>query len=130
VTGNLHLQAITAGGHHTCGLADAGLVWCWGQNDFGQLGDGGTAEQLSPVSVLAGLNFTELSAGGKHSCGRLATGELYCWGSNEDGQLGDGTTIDRFQPSRVFFRLCCQAGIESSEGLANSLCTCRVAATK
>lgn len=101
-------DSITAGYKHTCALT-AGTAYCWGDNSFGQLGNGTTTRSLVPVAVAGGLTFKALSAGFYHTCGILTTGEAYCWGRNTPnsvqesvgGQLGDGTTTDRTSPTLV-----------------------------
>lgn len=93
---------ISAGGSHTCAVTDTGELYCWGDNSYGQLGDGTTANRLSPTQVpnLAEA-ITTVTAGGSHTCALGATGNLFCWGSNRSGQLGDGTTISRTVPIQV-----------------------------
>lgn len=82
---------VTGGGFHSCGLTPSGTAYCWGDNQFGQLGDGGAETDTDvPVAVATDLRFERLSAGGSHTCGRTTAGEVYCWGSNLRGQLGDG----------------------------------------
>lgn len=52
---------VAAGDAHTCALDDGGQVWCWGDNQYGQLGDGSQTDRLTPVAV-AGLSGVEAVA--------------------------------------------------------------------
>lgn len=86
------LDWIGPGVAHTCGVAEGGSAYCWGDNASGQLGDGnlGTSQPV-PVSVAGGLTYNNVSAGDQHTCG-VGTDDLaYCWGANDQGQLGAGT---------------------------------------
>lgn len=89
VAGTIAFTAVTLGGSHTCGLDAAGLAYCWGQNRFGQLGNGSTLSVAEPVPVVGGLIFSSLDAGAVHTCGLTASGGAYCWGYNRWGQLGE-----------------------------------------
>lgn len=98
----LPAAAVVAGGYHTCSLTAAKSVWCWGDNYFGQLGDGTIIPYRStpsPVSGLAG-DVVALSAGFRHTCA-LQGAQLRCWGDNDSGQLGDGSLVRRSTPSVV-----------------------------
>ncbi|RVU44724.1 hypothetical protein EA187_09275 [Lujinxingia sediminis] len=98
------LSAIYAGESHTCGLSDAGQVYCWGANAYGQLGDGTAVDRLVPTA-LTGLSEPVLSlaigARGDHTCAITAGGAPRCWGRNDKGQLGDGTTAHRATPTTL-----------------------------
>jgi alpha-tubulin suppressor-like RCC1 family protein len=60
--------SVNAGGYHTVGLTASGMIWSWGNNEGGRLGDGTTVAKSSPVSITGGLNnWLVVSAGGFHS---------------------------------------------------------------
>jgi len=102
VAGGLTFTTISAGGNHTCAVATTGGTYCWGVNQFGELGDGTNANRPSPTLVSGGLGFESVSAGGLHTCGRTKVlGIVYCWGANGQGQLGNATTTNSSVPVRV-----------------------------
>jgi alpha-tubulin suppressor-like RCC1 family protein len=72
-----------------------------GSNVEGELGNGTTADRLTPVAVASRLSFKQVSTSWLHTCGATDSGTAYCWGLNYDGQLGDGTTRDRSRPTAV-----------------------------
>jgi len=100
VSGLGGVVALTAGdGDSVCALLSNGTVKCWGDNSFGQLGDGTTTARLAPVLVngLGGVPRA-IATGGDHSCAVLANGTVQCWGNNASGQLGNGSTTASSTP--------------------------------
>jgi alpha-tubulin suppressor-like RCC1 family protein len=97
--------AISAGQNHTCAIAvGTRIAWCWGDNKFGQLGNGATSTtpQAIPEAVTGQVRFLSITAGTGHTCGISTEGLGYCWGLNDIGQLGDGTVgVNRTKPTVV-----------------------------
>lgn len=94
------IRSLSAGLGHTCAVDKAGKAWCWGDNSYGQLGDGGTASKDLPVAVGGGLAWKEVAAGKYFTCGRDDKGAILCWGENAKGQLG-GTPGEQHAPVQV-----------------------------
>lgn len=95
------VSEVSAGMSHTCARLADGTVDCWGDNEWGQLGDGTTADSPVPRSVFGLAGVKQVSAGGDHTCALLAAGTVECWGKNGSGQLGDGTTTSISTPVAV-----------------------------
>jgi alpha-tubulin suppressor-like RCC1 family protein len=94
---------VAVGYEVACGLADSGVVECWGDNDYGQLGQGimGGPHRMSPRSITGGERFRYVAAGYRRACGLSMNGEAHCWGENDKGQLGDGSVLNRSMPVAV-----------------------------
>lgn len=94
--GSLAFTQVSAGNAHSLGLTADGHVYGWGAGTQGKLGDGTTADHLSP-SLASGLpaetSFVQVDAGKYHSLALSAGGQIYGWGANSRGQLGNGTTV-------------------------------------
>ncbi len=96
--------SVGAGGAHTCGRRTSGRLLCWGDDEFGQLGNGmPLLERATPVEVAGGrTDWGAVSVGGAHTCARRTTGRLFCWGDDEGGQLGDDAPlVDQASPVEV-----------------------------
>ena len=111
-------KRIAVGLGHSCALVELSdgkhKVYCWGGNEFGQLGANKDASHLSysrtpqPVHVgPGGLPSSEdvvtLAAGANRGCAIMTNKRAYCWGKNDDGQIGDGTYEHRFSPTESLF---------------------------
>lgn len=93
-------REVSAGGiMHSCAIDYSRIAWCWGSNDYGQLGDETTDGVGSMRPSLGHLN--KISAGEYRTCAVTVDGVGYCWGDNSRGQVGDGTTVNRFVPTPV-----------------------------
>jgi alpha-tubulin suppressor-like RCC1 family protein len=92
-------ESLVAGGLNVCADSVGGSVYCWGANQWGQVGDGTNLNTRPlPTRVSGSLSFTEVSFGVVHTCGLTSDSLAYCWGNNDEGQLGDGTTTNRTAP--------------------------------
>ncbi|MFH1434552.1 MAG: DUF4215 domain-containing protein [Pseudomonadota bacterium] len=90
-----NVDEVSSGGYHTCVHGAEGAVHCWGDNEFGQVGDGTVdTPVLDPVFVDHLGATVSVSAGGNYTCARIGDGggEVKCWGRNDVGQCGDNTT--------------------------------------
>jgi hypothetical protein len=93
------VESISSGVRHVCAVKKDKSLWCWGTNDFGQLGgecgqlgtcqatEEGTRYIAQPVKVPLD-NVAEVVAGYNQSCARTADNKVLCWGKNDAGQLG------------------------------------------
>lgn len=86
---------------NTVALRSNGTLWVWGDNEYGQLGDGTTVDQYAPVKVDSAVNWQRAAAGYSHIAAVKTDGTLWAWGANWDGQLGDGTRTDKLLPVQV-----------------------------
>ena len=103
------VTSISAGAAYTCALSAAGNVKCWGDDLYGQLGDGrsgslengANASSDRPVDIVGLRGVIAIGAGANHTCALTSAHAVNCWGDNSYGQLGDGTTTLRSTPIDV-----------------------------
>jgi alpha-tubulin suppressor-like RCC1 family protein len=99
--------SISAGGYTTLALKSDGTVWAWGDNAFGQLGNGTNVDSNLAVQVmdtggsgvLAGV--TAVSSGATFSLALKVDGTVWAWGHNPNGELGNGTFTASNLPVQV-----------------------------
>jgi len=99
-------SALAAGAEHTCAVLRGSQVTCWGDNSFGQFGDGTTVSRSAPATVVLAAgrklqNVGGVTAGANHTCALRGDGQPLCWGQNGGGQLGDNSTKDRLSAIEV-----------------------------
>jgi len=90
---------ISAGVDHTCAIGSDSKAYCWGRNNQGQLGIGGSTDAnphtlplaVDTSGVLNGLTIKNISSGYEHTCVIASNNNTYCWGVNDYGQLGIGS---------------------------------------
>lgn len=101
--GALAFTSVSAGGAHTCVLDSSGQAYCWGANNYGQIGDSTNVSPFFPKAVKhpAGVTFTQIAAADKHTCALSSTGQAYCWGYGGDGALGHNSSLGSRFPVAV-----------------------------
>src|SRR5579872_3158141 len=88
---------LAAGEFHNCILVPDGTVQCWGDNSFGEMGQGSfgagpNGNGLWPPTVVPNVTgVTAVASGSAHTCALNTNGTVQCWGNNAHGQLGNGT---------------------------------------
>jgi alpha-tubulin suppressor-like RCC1 family protein len=97
-----NIVAIAAGRAHTCALTSTGVVMCWGDNTYGQLGVGDNQPWNRPMNLYAlKTGAAAIYAGGDETCAVMLGGHIFCWGRNANGQLGVGSTTDSSVPAGI-----------------------------
>ncbi|MEO0813708.1 MAG: hypothetical protein AAFY60_12650, partial [Myxococcota bacterium] len=105
---------LSAGFRFLCGLTNSGTVYCWGENDDGQVGiPPATSEVLNPRQVACAFpgsgcevgqplsGIASVAAGSFHACAIHESGDTWCWGLNNEGQLGNGNRTSSSSPVPV-----------------------------
>ena len=130
--------SMSLGNMHSSTLTSTGRIFTWGENTYGQLGDGTTIRKYTPTEITSGFNLgvgetiISINLGFYHSSALSSTGRVFTWGYNGAGQLGDGTTIDKTTPTEITSRFNLGVGesiISINLGYAHSSAltsTCRV----
>jgi hypothetical protein len=107
-----NVAELSVGGSHACARKIDGTVWCWGNNSYGQLGNGTTTSSLTtPVQATGIAGATTVSVGDITSCASTST-STYCWGYNGQGAIGNGSTVNALSPV--------QLGIPGSDKIATT----------
>ncbi|WP_225414668.1 RCC1 domain-containing protein [Stigmatella hybrida] len=102
------VKSIATGGNFSLAIDATGAAWGWGQNSWGQLGDGTANPRTSPVPVQGLQDALAISAGLSHSLALRPGCPFWAWGLNSSGQLGDGTltnhsTLTQTQLVNIYF---------------------------
>lgn len=88
-------------GNFNLGIQHDGTLWTWGQNNFGQLGDGSTIDRSVPTQIGTDTDWAFVAAGINSSYALKQDGSLWCWGDNSEGQLSDDSTVGRLSPAQI-----------------------------
>ena len=93
------IKQISCGAEYVMVLEEDGTVWTWGDNTYGQLGNGTTNRVNAPVKILTGVK--SICAGRYHSVAIKNDDSLWAWGDNRYGQLGNKTNTDSYTPIQI-----------------------------
>jgi alpha-tubulin suppressor-like RCC1 family protein len=124
-TGSAYLtgaSSVSVGASSTCAIVSTS-IYCWGNNAYGQLGNGTSINQLTPslVALPAGETPLQVDAGVPSTCALMTDGTVYCWGDNANGELGNGSTSPSTTPVQV-------TGITNAIQLTTSNTSCALLA--
>ncbi|MFO1243529.1 MAG: prepilin-type N-terminal cleavage/methylation domain-containing protein [Rickettsiales bacterium] len=108
-TVNVDNAHLSQGYQYSCAIDTNGELYCWGNNFYGQTGNGTTGNGCStatgncniPTKVGTATDWKAVDGDFGHTCGIRGSGELYCWGNNSGGQLGQGNTAASATPILV-----------------------------
>lgn len=95
-------SVVVAGDSTSCGISSAQQLYCWGDDTYGQIGNGSGGGGAQPrLATVASERFTSLTSGGGHACALNLAGLAYCWGKDSTGQLGDARNVNSTTPIPV-----------------------------
>ena len=93
------VKYVALGYYHSATITKDGSLYMWGENNYGQLGDGSThTDRYTPIKIMD--NVASVSLGNSYSAAITKDGSLYMWGYNDYGQLGNGT-LSSYNPNPV-----------------------------
>ena len=106
LAGHQDVVAITTSNHkgsnlHACILHEDRTISCWGNGDYGKLGQGDRSSHYVPVKVPRINDAVAVSAGSEFTCALHSDGGVSCWGRNNQGQMVDGTMNNSYSPRRI-----------------------------
>ena len=88
--------SVSVGQSHSCAITTSAEAYCWGSNQYDQLGLGESMSDSSevevPTLVSGGHSWESISSGDQHTCGVTSAGDAYCWGNAGYSRMGDGTS--------------------------------------
>ena len=103
-TGLAAANALAAGDRHSLAVSPSGVVWAWGGNGRGQLGNNSTTSSNTPVQtspVTGWLDILRIAGGDDHNVALKTDGSVWSWGNNDYGKLGLGDPTQRNEPVRL-----------------------------
>jgi len=111
LNGEETMISVSLGAYHSAALSSEGRLFVWGWNNYGQLGNGTTTDQMTPTNITSQFSLnaeetiTRVFLGDYHSSAITSEGRLFTWGYNSKGQLGDNTTTDKLLPTDITSQL-------------------------
>ena len=98
----LEFTAVQAGGLFGCGITKDKLIYCWGDDAFGQIGNGGKGGGGQPnLATVGQVRFDSIAVGRTHACALSIGKQVYCWGNDGGGRLGDFVSVNSTTPIPV-----------------------------
>ncbi len=97
VVGINAVEQLALGSFHSCVLETGGAVRCWGNNTFGELGQGHAQPlgdqggEMPPAAINLGGVAQQIATGYVHNCALMQNGQVRCWGHGQYGKLGSGS---------------------------------------
>ena len=92
---------ITSGvSNHKFAIRTDGALFAWGNNAFGQLGDGTTINRSAPVKI-GSSSWVQVEVGISHTIALDVNGRIYAWGGNQNGELGQSDVVSRSAPLQI-----------------------------
>ena len=103
-----NVAAVSLGCWHSAAITKDGSLYMWGDNNYGQLGNGTTNNLTRPQRIAVNVQSVEL--GNYHTTAVSKDGGLYTWGYNKYGELGNGTTNNSYTPVKIMSDVVSSAG--------------------
>ena len=94
----LQASALFGAGDGACAIDAGGTLWCWGDNEFGEISPSSMEPAVLSPTVVQGLAVRKVALGFDHACVLTTANRVRCYGRNADGELGDGTQTNRREP--------------------------------
>ena len=93
------VAAVSLGGNHSATITKDGGLYTWGNNYFGQLGNGSIKNSYTPIKIMS--NVVSSAGGSHHTIALKKNGTVYTWGDNEYGELGNGNKSNQTSPVAI-----------------------------
>jgi len=101
------ITKVASGYSHTLLITSEYRIFTWGDNEFGQLGNGDTINQLTPVEITDQIVFQEgetvttIALGDGYTAMVTSLGRFLTWGNNDEGQMGNVVTESVLIPTNI-----------------------------